>query len=93
MVKRHVFQFVPTNMSTYVQHKGLYATYSSWHIDPWNNRKVWVDKYFSDDQLIFFLFGQGPASKGERQLCIFKEPCGFPELFSDRLSQLLKREV
>ena len=23
--------------------KGLYATCSSWHIDPWNNREVWVD--------------------------------------------------
>ena len=70
MVKRHVFQFVPTNMSTYVQHKGLYATYSSWHIDPWNNRKVWVDKYFSDDQLIFFLFGQEETITQDHHICL-----------------------
>ena len=70
MVKRHVFQFVPTNMSTYVQHKGLYAAYSSWHIDPWNNRKVWVDKYFSDDQLIFFLFGQEETITQDHHICL-----------------------
>ena len=29
-----------------IQHStSLYATCSSWYIDPWNNRKVWVDKY------------------------------------------------
>ena len=35
--------------------KGLYATFSSWHIDPWNNRKVWVDNYFSDNWYSFSL--------------------------------------
>ena len=41
----------------YCKKKGLYTLLSRC-IDPWNNRKVWVDNYFSDDQLIFFLFGQ-----------------------------------
>ena len=41
----------------YCKQKGLYTLLSRC-IDPWNNREVWVDNYFSDDQLIFFLFGR-----------------------------------
>lgn len=48
--------------------KGLYTLLSRC-IDPWNNREVWVDNYFSDDQLIFFLFGQEKTITQDHHIC------------------------
>ena len=52
----------------YIAIKGLYTLLSRC-IDPWNNRKVWVDNYFSDDQLIFFLFGQEETITQDHHIC------------------------
>ena len=52
----------------YCKKKGLYTLLSRC-IDPWNNREVWVDNYFSDDQLIFFLFGQEKTITQDHHIC------------------------
>ena len=52
----------------YCKKKGLYTLLSRC-IDPWNNREVWVDNYFSDDQLIFFLFGQEETITQDHHIC------------------------
>ena len=54
--------------TVYIAIKGLYTLLSRC-IDPWNNREVWVDNYFSDDQLIFFLFGQEETITQDHHIC------------------------
>ncbi len=53
----------------YIAINGLYTLLSRC-IDPWNNCEVWVDNYFSDDQLIFFLFGQEETITQDHHICL-----------------------